>query len=467
MKRSVLWLAGLVVAAGCGDSAAEPPVLVIDMEEMGAEDMAADLAPDLTSDAAPDQSGCPDHGLPPTLAVGMGALFELRASAGHTITALAGEGVATWARGESWVGRTGYEADAATLTAQVSCASGVEAVTIALSAAAPEVEVIKGWGAAGPEGREHATLWADEADPDGLYMYGGYGFEPSQFTILTDLWRLDLKAGTWAQQAATGDAPPFASSRAVYRQAARELVLVGGFDPVGGLANDAVYRLKREGAGWAWSSERLVGSPPLVLGALVLDEATQTLRWALGLSGESLAFNDRVQELAAGAATWTAREATTPAPDGRYGFSYFVDEEADELVVFGGGRAPTAFSGVNPARDVWALSLKTWTWRAVEAEGEPAPGGRNPCWVFDPVNRRLLVFGGTSDGRTADKVFAALHLDGDATRWHRIALTEETVARASCSATYSAARGEAVFGFGNDETGALESLFTVKLHAPR
>ncbi len=126
MKRSVLWLAGLVVAAGCGDSAAEAPVLVIDVEEMGAADMAADLAPDLTSDAAPDQSGCPDHGLPPTLEVGMGALFELRASAGHTITTLTGAGVATWARGEAWVGRTGYEAGAATLTAQVSCASGVE-----------------------------------------------------------------------------------------------------------------------------------------------------------------------------------------------------------------------------------------------------------------------------------------------------------------------------------------------------
>src|SRR5438128_1402719 len=50
----------------------------------------------------------------------------------------------------------------------------------------------------GPPSREHPSMWIDEADPTRLLVFGGYAFEPRQYTLVWDLWQFDLGTRTWS-----------------------------------------------------------------------------------------------------------------------------------------------------------------------------------------------------------------------------------------------------------------------------
>ena len=108
-----------------------------------------------------------------------------------------------------------------------------------------------------------------------------------------------------------------------------------------------------------------------------------------------------------------------PGPTARWGAHAVYDPVADRLVVFGGSMGTGATTN-----DVWALELSgPPTWHELIPAG-PAPAARwSAGYGYDPVRRRLVVFGGQTgpDGTGSPLQDTwALALDGDA-GWTRLA----------------------------------------------
>ncbi|MFT5433049.1 MAG: hypothetical protein ACI9OJ_003754 [Myxococcota bacterium] len=153
------------------------------------------------------------------------------------------------------------------------------------------------------------------------------------------------------------------------------------------------------------------------------------------------------------AGRWAAlTPKTTTIPEGRYGFAHGLDAEADQLLIFSGARAPTANDSVNPAVDAWALKLdqNPVEWAPVSTTGDTPAGVRNSCYAFDPIGRRLVVFGGTPDAQTTRQGVFELNIDGNAGRWQELDLPNTPDFRSSCSAIYDPSGQRILFGFGNN-----------------
>lgn len=302
-------------------------------------------------------------------------------------------------------------------------------------------------------------MFIDPAQPNTLYIYGGYLYRPQQFTITQDLWKLDLQTKTWTQVESQGDAPPFAAARMVYHPKLKQWVFVGGSDVRGNTYNTSIYTLDVNTTPPTWTVHQPQEGLNVELQGLVYDRNTDNILTFLGLQYDGgYSFFDELGTLACceGAPTWMRRNNLT-SPSVRYGFAYYHDEAQDRVVIFGGGQAPTQFDQVNAAKDTWSLDLKTQTWSPLPTKGEVV-GGRNSCWAYDQVHRRLFVFGGTADGRTSIPDAYVLHDDIDNASWHKLTLDNAPDYRASCTALYDAKRGQILMGFGNNERGIFNNI---------
>ncbi len=94
----------------------------------------------------------------------------------------------------------------------------------------------------------------------------------------------------------------------------------------------------------------------------------------------------------AGTPSWERLSANKPAPARRWGQSAVYDPVDDRVIMFGGMQlAPVAYSYT---AETWSYSLTTGDWSLL-AESPPALIGREGHGaMYDPVNQRMLVFGG-------------------------------------------------------------------------
>jgi hypothetical protein len=157
-----------------------------------------------------------------------------------------------------------------------------------------------------------------------------------------------------------------------------------------------------------WSRLATKGAPPqqLFVPSVVLDPGRDRLL----LLGSGSSFQVWALDLT-GVPTWHQLPCEG-GPSSRFGHSSVYDPVNDCVIVFGGtsdggGSISSYFS------DVWVLSLATGTWSQVIISG-PAPGPREGHGaMFDPVRRRMLVFGGhlEDNGRAFRNDTWALSLD--------------------------------------------------------
>lgn len=93
----------------------------------------------------------------------------------------------------------------------------------------------------------------------------------------------------------------------------------------------------------------------------------------------------------AGVPTWRKLVTRGIAPPARSGHSTIYDPIHDRVIMFGGatGSYPTRYLS-----EVWALSLASNTWSELIPDGEAPPGREGHGAVYDPVGRRMVVFGG-------------------------------------------------------------------------
>lgn len=384
-----------------------------------------------------------------------------------TLTATAGAGVDALeldADGRSLTVWAAY-GPRRTTAVRVDAACGAS-LSVPLEVRPLSSRALAAWGGAeGPDAREHPATFADPREPTALLLYGGFSFVPRQFTIVNDLWRYDLVRETWSSLPLAGAPAARAGLRAAAVPEDGAVYLFGGSDD-SGVGLTTLERL-------TWTSTGATITPITLdeptrrlnatqLGGLVWDAPRQRLVSACGFGTSAPHCQVAAIDPRTGRVEVLAAAGEGPSP--RYGFFAAHDVEGQRLIVFSGGQRPLRNSPVNPATDVWALALDApdaaWSLLVDAAE---FPGRRNGCSAFDPVGRRLFVWGGTPDARTTSPGLWVVSLRPGAESVREIPFAPARPARSSCTGLYDAPRRRVLFGFGNTTGAVFADLVAIEL----
>jgi hypothetical protein len=219
-----------------------------------------------------------------------------------------------------------------------------------------------------------------------MILIGGRG-ESGDYP--TGVWTLDLgEKSSWKRLSVAGDLiPGFVGHSAVYDPVRDRVVVVSGYDPTVGYVLDLwVLELDREPAVWrrlatpgpkpsAGEGQSAVYDPVgdriLVFGGL-LGNQFHGDTWSLSLKGEP---------------TWALVPVSGPGPGRRAFHAAALDEGRKRMLIFGGS--------YEESDDVWALDLSNVPrWERVSTAGTPPSRRYASLAVFDSELDRLLVLGG-------------------------------------------------------------------------
>lgn len=453
--RSPTFLSALMATLlGCGSSPQDDPPIILPTPDDGL------MQPDQSADMSVECGALPER-----MEAFAGERLSLKAPEGAELVAVKWSAAQNWVEApDQWWARAPYPAQEEVLELELvlTCAAGVQRHKLPLTISPLGWRHITWEQGQGPQAREHAPLWIGQ--DEALYMYGGYGFKPMQFTTLKELWRMDRDTGQWTELTLDPQAAPEgAGGRIVSANGAR--YYIGGDDATTGALNQALFKLTLEGDQGSW--EQLPGGAlHTSLSAIIWDEPRTRLLTTTGLTLDSgdYAFIEHLKARpCCGEGDWETIRPQGQAPSLRYGAFYGHDPQTQQLIISMGAQTPSANDPVNAAQDTWSLDLQTDTWRKLNTSGDQPPGRRNGCGFYDAKTQRLFVFGGTANARTAEAGLYILHLDGEQARWERVEPPAAARPRSSCSGVFDPERGEGFLGFGNSELGLFEDVHVLKL----
>lgn len=318
------------------------------------------------------------------------------------------------------------------------------------------------WTALAPEGASNPALrrWAHaaayDAAHDRMLIFGGV----QQGLRLNDTWACEFTGPAgWHEVATVGDAPSarFAPG-AIYESTHDRLVVFGGYD---GQACSDARALSLDGTPtWTYLAGSPGNPPGRLWHSVIFDPVRDRLVTFAGR--DSVGRNDTWALTLGAAPTWTAIEAVVP--DARQLHSAILDTDHDRLVIFGGESAKSPFW----RNDVWALSLTNPpAWQPITPAGTPPPPRRGHSAIFDPVRRRMIVFGGYDMPglNTFDDVWA-LSMTGSPT-WTQMHPTgDPPSARYGHSAVYDPVRDRMIVFGGFDGTNYDSDVWALDLSGP-
>jgi hypothetical protein len=447
MRRIALLL--LVSLAACGAT----PVAPVSPDAGSTPAVFVDASATFDA-AAPDAGGCAALA-PATSSVSEGGRLALTLAPDVEVEPTAGLGLGSRAgEVEIWSAYGALEAQALTLR-RAGCADQ----TVAVEVRPLSWTQVARWDPAteGPPAREYGAWWATEG---GFYLLGGFHYVPRQFTPSADLWWFDYATATWTQLPAAG-APAAGGARLAEGPEAGSLFLFGGATLVRNGSLDTPSRLVRvrlDRAATVWeSAPHEATAPGSYTGAFIHDRRRERWLSVCGADSMRLGVNCEVLEYTT-AGGWRALSPEGERPPGRFGFAYAHDAVDDRVIVFGGQG-----EGAGVLGDTWALELGEAAPRWVRLfEDDRAIARRNGAFVLDPVGRRLIVWGGTADGRRPNPGLDVLRVARGQERWDHVETPTEVPARASGFAVYDPAGRRALMGFGN-AAALYTDLFSLSL----
>lgn len=355
---------------------------------------------------------------------------------------------------QRWVIRANYGLPGSyTVIVQLTCGSTQVRKAVSVAMYRLQWTSLPKWnsGQNGPTYREHPKVWIHPNEPNTLWLWGGLGFIPRQFSPVFDLWKVDLTTGAWSEVPTQDKLPRIQTGMVALDTDTSKVFVFGGQNEArkySSLMHSFSYKGTIESTTYtqdAWEK----GSG--ILGSLVYVPWLKKFVSACGYSptGEhchTALFDPKAPE----GKRWEVLDTKGSSPSGRYGFEYALDKERKQLIVFSGGQKPEHGSPVNPANDVWALSLTKMppTWEKIDTKDSRAPGHRNGCSALDPIGHRLFVWGGTANGRTSVKGLHVLHLDKGHEYWSTIRIPNEPVLRSSGIGIWDAKHKRVILGFG-------------------
>lgn len=232
---------------------------------------------------------------------------------------------------------------------------------------------------------------AFDASRQRMYLFGG-----QNNSLVYTMPVGDSPAG-WEVLAASGTPPAPRSAEAfVYDSVNDCLWVFGGKGYPGGVFND-LWRLSLD-PDPTWTQVSASGSPPaarMAMGACY-EEAQQALYIFGGEDGSGGALPNTLYrlELDQNPPHWSTPTQSGSVPSARYGFTICADPVNDRILFFGGT------NGAFDTDDLFQLTVSTHHWDQLAASG-PVPEPRQQHFTgVDSENQLLWVWGGTAGDGT-------------------------------------------------------------------
>lgn len=311
----------------------------------------------------------------------------------------------------------------------------------------------------------------------GVFIVSG-GYEYRYYTA-NDVWSLDRASGTWQEQ------PRFSPQRsghvAIYDPVRRRMILYGGRDiyhnPWTGI--DEVYYKNEVLAldlatptAWVRLSDTYA---PNRFGhsaiydasrdAMIMFGGTETGRYFQSPQYFNTVYSFSLAQTPPVAFQLLAPSGTPPA--GRYGHTAIYDPIGRRMVVFGG--CGSDFSPGLLFNDVWELSLDgSLSWHAISTQGTPPSARFGHVAIYDPARRGMIVFGGAANVGMTNRLSDTwvLTLEGTPTWSQLLPGGGAPSPRFWPAAAYDDTRGEMIVFGGDGATTSLEDVWTLSLGVP-
>jgi hypothetical protein len=248
-------------------------------------------------------------------------------------------------------------------------------------------------------------------DPVGnrMIVFGGRG----NSGYLADTWELSLNGQpVWAQMSPAGTAPTGRHSHsATYDSKHHSMIVSGGVD--GFSTRGEIYILSFDGVlRWTLKPQAPGGPSARRNHVSVYDPVEDRLvisgGYVLGDSADTWSLPIEGQPV------WKRLATSGPVPVGRERHSGSYDPLARRLVIFGGRSGATTLS------DAWTLPLTDGaTWSPIVASGDPAVPRQSHSGAIDATGNQLVVLAGMN-GSTLRNDVRALSLGG-APAWSTLA----------------------------------------------
>jgi hypothetical protein len=280
-----------------------------------------------------------------------------------------------------------------------------------------------------------------------MIVFGGYA-SPNW---MNDTWELSLSdAPQWSEVSPGGFAPRRVGHSAIYDPVRDRMIVFGGLDSTGAPVND-VWALSFSG-GTAWTKLAPSGAAPSPRcnHTALYDPIRDRMLIFGGWTGSGTWYNDAWSLSLGSSPAWDSLSALGPAPARRSFHSAIYDPVRDRMVVF---------SGYPVSNDVWTLSLgSSPAWNELSPTGSPPSQRQGHTAIYDPARDAMVVFGGNTLNQPLQDSWA---LDlGGSTNWYSLAPTAAPPSpRSSHSSVYDPVyRRMVIFGGtpdGGDQTYAL------------
>lgn len=237
-----------------------------------------------------------------------------------------------------------------------------------------------------------------------------------------------------------------------------QMILFGGGKPEGEFYND-VWTLDIEAETW-----RLVepsGTPPAGrIDPAAIYNAAGNEMLVFGGRNATTYFNDLWSlSLTPGSETWTLLNPSGTPPSPRLGAKAIIDPVNNRMIVFGGTTASGGFD------ETWALDLGTYTWSLLTVTSTLPPARQAHCAIYDPVNHRMLIYAGSNWGQPIMNDLWVLDLTCGAESWHQLFPTgTQPQARTQHFGVYDQCNHDLVMGFGYN-VGTYDDIWTLDLNS--
>ena len=286
---------------------------------------------------------------------------------------------------------------------------GTAASVCALLIASSVVLLAQQWTNSGPLPRS-STSAVLALSNNRMIVFGGILTQLAGGGLnLNDVWWLNNTGGSalnWTKVPITGTRPSARSGHsAIYDPSSNRMVIFGGgLGFASPCANDVWSLANANGVGGtpAWTHLATSGSSPAprLRHTGVYDQTTDTMIIYGGNDCFSARFADvwilRNASGVGGTPTWTQLSPTGGAPAGRENASAVYDPVNNRMIIYGGDE------GTNPAdNSVWVLTNAngtggTPTWIQLSPSGSP-PVRQLHSAVYDSANNIMTIFGGSSE----------------------------------------------------------------------
>ena len=318
----------------------------------------------------------------------------------------------------------------------------------------------------------------------GVLAFGGAD-DPSSEAVTDTLRLLDQQAssrGNWRRLTALGEGPgPRAQHSSILREAngAATMLTFGGVDslppggtftwqsPLGGggalpqafgSVYDSAFGLRLDGATPRWEAVGGQDGGPRADHSAVYDPEADAMIVFGGRAGEADdSRRSDLRRLRLGPTPAWESLALEGGPDARFAHSAVYDPVGRRMLVYGGTR-----DWVGALDELWSLELEAgWAaarWRRLAPAGSPPLARFDHGAVYLPEQGWMLIFGGSPDGLGALNDLAALDLGAEPPRWLALDLSGPLPpSLRGMGAAWSPVAGQAVFQGGQAE-GAIERL---------